>query len=415
MRIVLVCNDTRGGVQPYVALARGLRAAGHDVRAVAPAALAPMFEGVGVPVQALSGDVQAAVRASGGAAERGALASLIYAARQLPAVMESWMRETLEGCEGAALIAGGIGGMGTGVAVAEALGVPFVEAHLQPLGQPTDAYPAVLAPWLPRALGSGVRRASHRVSEAVLWGSMAAPVARARRTVLGQRRAPRAHLGQPVLYGFSPAVVQVPDEGPRRRHTTGYWTLPPADDWTPPADLAAFLAADGPPVVSVGFGSMVGADPALLAELVRGAARDAGVRVVLLAGWGGLETGRSDDAVFAIEAVPHEWLFARVAATVHHGGAGTTGAALRAGVPTVVVPFTMDQPFWGARVAELGVGPAPIPRRRLTRAGLAVALRVAVTDRAMRARAAALGERLRAEDGVGEAVRRFGDLMDRRR
>ncbi len=410
MRIVLVCNDTRGGVQPYVALALGLRAAGYEVRAVAPTSLAPMFEDVGVPAATLSGDVQAVVRDSGGAAERGALASLIFAARQLPAVMETWMRETLAGCEGADLIAGGIGGMGTGLAVAEALGVPFVESHLQPIGQPTDAYPAVLAPWVPARLGPAVRRASHRVSEAALWSSMAAPVARARRTVLGLRRAPRAHLDQPVLYGFSPAVVRVPDERPRRRHTTGYWTLPPSEAWSPPADLAAFLAADGPPVVSIGFGSMVGADPGRLAELVRDAARDAGVRAVLLAGWGGLEAGPSDDAVFALDAVPHEWLFARVAAIVHHGGAGTTGASLRAGVPVTVVPFTMDQPFWGARVAELGVGPEPIPRRRLTRARLADALRSSVVDRGMRERAAALGERLRAEDGVGEAVRRFAEL-----
>lgn len=415
MRIVLVCNDSRGGVQPYAALALGLRAAGHDVRAVAPAALAGLFEGVGVPVAPLSGDVQAVVQASGGVAERGALASLVFAARQLPAVMEAWTRETLAGCEGAELIAGGIGGMGTGVPVAEVLGVPFVEAHLQPVGQPTDAYPAVLAPWVPARLGPAVRRASHRASEAALWASMAAPVARARRTVLGLRRAPRAHLDQQVLYGFSPEVVRVPDEGPRRRYTTGYWTLPTPDGWRPPADLAAFLDADGPPVASVGFGSMVGADPARLADLVRGAARDAGVRAVLLSGWGGLEAAPADDAVFAIDAVPHEWLFAQVAAIVHHGGAGTTGASLRAGVPVTVVPFTMDQPFWGARVAALGVGPAPIPRRRLTRERLAAALRACVGDAAMRARAAALGERLRAEDGVGEAVRRLGELDARRR
>lgn len=404
MRIVFVCNDSRGGVQPYVALALGLRAAGHEVRAVAPAALASLFADVGLPVAPLSGDVQAAVQASGGAAERGALASMVFAARQLPAVMDTWMRETLAGCEGAEVIAGGIGGMGTGIAVAEALGVPFVEAHLQPIGLPTDAYPAVLAPWVPASLGSGVRQASHRLSEAALWGSIAVPVARARRTVLGLRRPPRAHLDQPVLYGFSPEVVRVPDEGPRRRHTTGYWTLPPAEGWTPPADLVAFLAADGPPVVSIGFGSMVGADPVALADLVRGAARDASVRVVLLTGWGGLEA-RSDNAVFAIDAVPHEWLFARVAAIVHHGGAGTTGASLRAGVPVTVVPFTMDQPFWGARVAELGAGPAPIPRRRLTRVRLAAALRACVADRRLREWAAALGARIRAEDGVAVAVR----------
>jgi sterol 3beta-glucosyltransferase len=208
-----------------------------------------------------------------------------------------------------------------------------------------------------------------------------------------------------VLYGFSPHVVRVPNVGLRPRHTTGYWALPTAAGWAPPAALATFLAADGPPVVAIGFGSMGSGDPGALTELTRGAVRDAGVRAVLIAGWGGLTATGDERDVLTIEAVPHEWLFPRVAAVVHHGGAGTTGASLRAGTPTVVVPFAMDQPFWGGRVAALGAGPTPIPRARLSRARLADALRLAVRDAAMRARAADLGRRIRAEDGVGEAVR----------
>ncbi|HSP81366.1 MAG TPA: nucleotide disphospho-sugar-binding domain-containing protein, partial [Myxococcaceae bacterium] len=116
------------------------------------------------------------------------------------------------------------------------------------------------------------------------------------------------------------------------------------------------------------------------------------------------------DDVFCADALPHDWLFPRVAAVVHHGGAGTTGAALRAGVPAIIVPFTMDQPFWGSRVAALGVGPTPLPRARLTQERLAEALRRTVADEAMRARAAALGARIRAEDGVAEAVAHYGRL-----
>jgi UDP:flavonoid glycosyltransferase YjiC (YdhE family) len=142
---------------------------------------------------------------------------------------------------------------------------------------------------------------------------------------------------------------------------------------------------------------------------VRDALRDAGVRAVLVAGWGGL-AALADDDVFCVESVPYDWLFPRVAATVHHGGAGTTGAALQAGVPAIVVPFTVDQPFWGARVAALGAGPTPIPRARLTRARLAEALRRTVADEAMHARAAELGALIRAEDGVAEAVGHFERL-----
>jgi len=137
------------------------------------------------------------------------------------------------------------------------------------------------------------------------------------------------------------------------------------------------------------------------------------VRAVLVSGWGGLRaTDAGDDAFFAT-SLPYEWLFPRVAAVVHHGGAGTTGTALRAGVPAVVVPFTMDQPFWGSRVEALGAGPAPIPRKRLTVERLAAALRVAVEDPGMRARAAALGAQLREEDGVARAVEQFSFLGSR--
>jgi sterol 3beta-glucosyltransferase len=404
MRIAIVCNDTRGGVQPYVALASGLLDAGHLVQAVAPGDLAAMFTDVGIAVTPLSGQMQALLRASGGVTERGTVASMLFAARQLPRVMETWMRETLAGCQGADLVTGGIGA-GTGLEVAEALGVPFIETHLQPVGVPTDAYPPVLMPTIPRALGPAAWRLAHRLSEAALFGSVAGPTRRARRRVLGLRRRSRAADGRAVLYGFSPHVVRVPSVGLRPRYTTGYWTLHTPGGWSPPAALAAFLAVDGPPVVAIGFGSMGSGDPVALTELVRGAVRDAGVRGVLIAGWGGLTSTGDDPDVLTIDAVPHDWLFPRVAAVVHHGGAGTTGASLRAGTPTVVVPFAMDQPFWGGRVAALGAGPTPIPRARLSRARLADAMRLTVRDASMRARAADLGRRIRGEDGVGEAVR----------
>jgi sterol 3beta-glucosyltransferase len=190
---------------------------------------------------------------------------------------------------------------------------------------------------------------------------------------------------------------------------TGYWHLPAPADWAPSQALEDFLAGDEP-VVSVGFGSMTSEDPEAVTALALGAARDAGVRAVLLSGWGGLGTLPQEGDVFLADAVPHDWLFPRMAAVVHHGGAGTTGAAIRAGVPAAVVPFSVDQPFWASRVAALGVGPKPIPRKRLTRERLADALSRAVADQPMRERAARLGEKIRAEDGVANAVERFGRL-----
>ena len=164
-----------------------------------------------------------------------------------------------------------------------------------------------------------------------------------------------------------------------------------------------FLEAGSPPVY-IGFGSMSSREPEATTRLVIEALRRVGQRAILLSGWGGLQKTDLPDMVFMGESLPHAWLFPRVAAVVHHGGAGTTAAGLRAGVPSITVPFFGDQPFWGRRIAELGVGPEPIPRRRLTVERLASAIQQAVGDDGMRLRAAKLGARIRAEDGIAGAV-----------
>ena len=415
VRIAVVCNDTRGGIQPYVALALGLRAAGHEVRAVAPTDLAGLFTAAGLPATPLTGSVEEVVRASGGAAEQGSLASMRLAARELPRFLLTWTRETLAACEGVDVLTGGIGGMVMGLSVADRLRVPFVEAQLQPIGAATDAYPGVLFPGLPRWLGGWARRASHALSDQALWMAFAGPMRKARKA-LGLEARSTALDGLPALYGFSRHVVPLPERAVRPCIATGYWVLAAPREFRPPPGLEEFLARPGP-VVSVGFGSMASEDPRALTQLVLEAVRAAGVRAVLVAGWGGLTAGAQGDDAFAVDSVPYDWLFPRMAAVVHHGGAGTTGAGLTAGVPSVVVPFMMDQPWWGARVAALGAGPAPIPRKQLSAGRLAAALRQALADGSLRAQAAELGSKLRAEDGVGEAVRwfeRLGSSRERR-
>lgn len=413
MRIGIVANDTRGGVQPYAALGVGLQAAGHEVRMVAPSDFAALMAAEGLQLAPLSGSIQADLRGASQATSRGPIAALRFIGRELAPRVRTWTRETLEACDGVDVVTGGVAGMIVGLSVAERLGVPFVPTYLQPVDAPTDAYPGVLLSRTPTWLGSWGRRLSHTASDAALWAAFRRPMASARTEVLGLSGRATAADGQPVLYGFSRHVLQVPPRDPTARHVTGYWRLVTAPEWRPPPALEEFVARGGP-VVSVGFGSMPDDHAERVTDLVLAAARDAGVRVVLLSGWGGLAAlPLSDDAV-AVDEVPHDWLFPRVAAAVHHGGAGTTGAALRAGIPAVVVPFTADQPFWAARVADLGAGPAPIPRKRLTADRLADALRRAVTDGPMRARAVDLGARITAEDGVAEAVGHFECLPSAR-
>lgn len=330
------------------------------------------------------------------------------AARESQRLTLLWARAGLEACRSVDLIVAGVGGMYVGFSIAEKLDLPMLQAHVFPF-TPTGEFPGVLFPQAVSRLGRGVNRASHELIRQVMWQGSRVADEKARKEVLDLPAAPffgpydNERLNRsPALYGFSPSVIPPPKDWNDAR-VTGYWFLDAAPDWTPPADLEAFLAK-GPAPVYVGFGSMGSRNPAQTAELVLEALAKSKQRAIMQSGWGGLGTENLPVSVHAVRSVPHTWLFPRVAAVVHHGGAGTTAAGLRAGVPSIIVPFFGDQAFWGERVARLGVGPRPIPRRRLTADRLAQAIQQAVSDQGLRQGASDLGARIRAEDGIAKAV-----------
>lgn len=175
---------------------------------------------------------------------------------------------------------------------------------------------------------------------------------------------------------------------------TGYWWPDTEPDWQPPAELVEFLA-DGPPPVFIGFGSSAALDTDFMLETVR----RAGMRAVLQ----GVEEFSAPDAL-GIGTVPHHWLFPQMAAVIHHAGAGTTAAGLRAGVPTVSVPIYTDQPFWAARIASLGAGPQSVPYKELTTERLAAAITQATATPEYAANARRLAAVLVAEDGTARVA-----------
>jgi len=294
--------------------------------------------------------------------------------------------------------------------IAEALGAPHCTGLLQPV-RPTRAFPSPFTPALPRwwPLRGAYNLASHHLFLRAFahFFRGVVPLLRAEHGLppISRREVWRGEeaAAAPILFGFSPSVVPRPRDWPPRAQVAGYWFLDTHEGWQPPEELSAFLDA-GPPPVYVGFGSMVTRDPQAATELVLEALRRSGQRGVLLTSSGAFIEEGLPGEVLAVRSAPHDWLFPRMAAVVHHGGAGTTSAGLRAGVPSVLVPFFADQPFWGRTVHELGVGPRPVPHKRLTADRLAAAIGRAVSDEAMRERAADLGERIRAEDGVGRAL-----------
>jgi UDP:flavonoid glycosyltransferase YjiC (YdhE family) len=280
--------------------------------------------------------------------------------------------------------------------VADRLGVPLVRAYIEPPAWLMTRRPARhVAPAVRQAVWLAARPWINGVRRRALD---APPVA------LREPFAVLDRAGSLFLYAFSPAVLPVPGAG-KGACVTGYWFLEEDADPAPPPGLQAFLDA-GPPPVSVGFGTMIDTDPGGTVALVAEALRQAGQRGVLIRGAHPTLTPLPPH-LFAVDSISHAWLFPRCAAAVHYAPAGTTAAALRAGIPSVAVPQMPDQ-FQGARrLHELGVAPEPVARRQLTTEGLARAVRTAATDDGMRRRAAAIGDRIRAEDGVSTAARAF--------
>jgi UDP:flavonoid glycosyltransferase YjiC (YdhE family) len=217
---------------------------------------------------------------------------------------------------------------------------------------------------------------------------------------------------RPIVCGYSSKVLPKPADLPEHVHITGYWILEPAPGWKPDPKLLDFLQSGAPPVF-VGFASM--GNPLKAPEttdIVVQALAQAHVRGVLVSGWSGLGLDTTlPDNVMVVENAPYSWLLPQMSAIVHHGGAGTTGAGLRAGVPNIVIPHFSDNYFWGNRVVALGAGPEPIPRKRLTPERLAAAITKAVGDRNMRQRVAAIGQQLQAEDGVARAIDVFHQYL----
>ena len=414
MRIAIIALGSRGDVQPYIALGRGLNQAGHTVRLVTNKNYGPLVQSHGLDFWPLFVDIQAIAKSPEMQAqlEKGSfIAVMRYALKAAQEAALHWGREGLEACRGMDMLMAGLGGLFLGTALAEKLDLPLLQAHYVPF-TPTGDFPGALFPPAVAKLGGVANRLSHHLTRQMLWQQSRPADMPMRQQVLGLPPAPffgpfnaQPLQGLPILYGFSPSVITRPTDWGEDIHITGYWLMDSETElaWTPPPAVEEFLQKGTPPIY-IGFGSMSTRKPEETAQLILQALAQTGQRAILISGWSGLQTSHLSENVLVVDSIPHDWLFRHVAAVVHHGGAGTTSAGLRAGVPSIVIPFFADQPFWGQRVADLGVGPQPIPRQRLTAERLAQAIHHVVTDTAMRQRAAELGAKIQAEDGVARAV-----------
>ena len=412
MHITLFTVGSRGDIEPYIALGRGLVAVGHTVRLSTHERYELEILEAGMEFSPASGDPRHIVEGESGKRWLASGRNPVRIMKRLLDVSGPIFHQYLKDCEAA--MAGTDAVLFSVLAfpayhLAEAARIPAIGAYLQPMTR-TREFPSL---FMKRSGSRLLNLWSHVAVEQITWQPIRREV-NSWRAGLGLGSLPRSGLyrpvykSMPVLYGFSPAVVKPPSDWPEQINVTGYWVRERPEDWQPSDALTRFLA-DGPAPVYVGFGSRPEREPEALTSMVLAAVRRAGKRAILLTGWGGLKVTDSSDDVLVVDEVPHDWLFPQMAAVVHHGGAGTTGTTLQSGTPSVVVPSFADQFFWGERVETLGLG-VNLPRRRLTIESLSGAI-LTTNEENVRTRAAELGVRLRAENGVERAIDQLTSIL----
>jgi UDP:flavonoid glycosyltransferase YjiC (YdhE family) len=418
MRVAVMTAGSRGDVAPFTGLGHGLAQAGHQVTLVTHATFEPLARTAGIAFHPLPVDPRAELESSRGqglhrsSSGIGKLARMITMARALAGQMADELVVAARASD-ILLLGGPLAPLGH--TIAEGLALPSVGLYLQPVAATAEFLPPVIGTGSWGAVGN--RLAGRAVNTAV--DSIFTDAARALRARLGlppgtlhaSRRA-RERQRWPVHHGFSEQVVPRPRDWRPGLHVSGYWWPYDPPDTRLPARLREFLDA-GPPPVFVGLGSATVPDAQSVSRTVVGALRAAGLRGVIQRGWSGLHADGND--MLTVDDVPHSALFPQTAAVVHHAGAGTTAAGLRAAVPAVPVPIQFDAGFWAQRLTTLGVAPRAVPLRRLTADSLAAALHQATSDPSYTSRARALAARLHTEDGIGPVLAELDRLTDRRR
>ena len=408
--ITLLTTGSRGDIQPYLALGVELKKAGYGVGVATFENYADFVTGYGLEFFPIKGDVSRVIASQEvrGAKRADNPLKFLLSFNKLKSLVADVQEDYFNACIGAELIVYHPGAA-IGYFAAQHFKVRSILATPFPMA-PTREYPALIFYNAPR-LGRRFNLVTHKIFEQIMWSASKSAVSQFWKRKFGrlpedyacpypQQNTRRA----PTIISCSHHVFPRPADWPEHVHNTGYWFLDGQMGWTPPRELQDFLDGGKPPVY-VGFGSI--GDAASAAQttwLVVEALQRCGQRGVLATGWDGLvRIDQLPEDIFILESAPHSWLFPQMAAVVHHGGAGTTAAALRAGVPSAVIPHTADQFTWGRRVYELGVGAKPLPRKRLSAEKLAQAIDAALSEEIKR-NAKDLGVKIQSENGVREAV-----------
>jgi sterol 3beta-glucosyltransferase len=404
MKITILTYGSRGDVQPFLPLSLGLMARGHAVKLAAPSRFKELVEGCRIQFVPLAGEPEDLSRRFNDAGYN--FVKMVWTMMDHAIeIGADIMRQTEDACKGVDLIIHTFSHAVGAHTLARERNIPDIHIQGFPMFTPTGDYPNVTMPDLKLRT---LNYLTHVVSKKITWWTSKFGFEQVRR----RARLPKRKLyfpfdddplrpPTPILCAWSPSLLPPSSEWGSNVYVTGYYFFSDNKTYQPAIELQRFLDAGAPPVC-VSFGSMINRDAERIDKIVRFALTQTNSRGIILSGWSDLKNGTSGDLLY-LDAIPHDWLLPRCKMVIHHGGAGTVSAGLRAGIPNIVVPFTADQPFWGRRVHAVGAGPKPILVKSLSEEKLIRAL-IDANDQVIRKRAQDIGRRIRSEKGVQQAV-----------
>ncbi|CUS24313.1 LAQU0S15e01706g1_1 [Lachancea quebecensis] len=408
----LLTIGSRGDVQPYIALGKGLVREGHKVTIITHAEFGEWIESYGLGFIEIAGNPAAlmSLMVQHGSMNVGLL-------RDASSQFRGWIKDLLDtswsACQGLDILIESPSAM-AGIHIAEALKIPYFRAFTMPWTR-TRSYPhAFIVPDQKR--GGNYNYFTHVLFENIFWKGIGGQINKWRVEKLGLEKTNLYMMQQnkvPFLYSLSPSIFPPSVDFSEWVKVTGYWFLDSKDDYSPPVELSEFIQrarALNKKLVYIGFGSIVINDPKEMTRAVVDAILDADVFCILNKGWSdrldndnktNAEPELFPDCIYNSGSVPHDWLFPKVDAAVHHGGSGTTGATLRAGLPTVIKPFFGDQFFFAGRIEDIGAG---ISLKKLNSKSLSRALKEVTTNSRIINKAKQIQQEISKEDGVSVAI-----------
>lgn len=413
MRVTIISTGSVGDTQPFIALGKKLKQVGFKVLFAGPENVRKTCHAHELEFLAIDIDTQTRLRRETQKIKLesgGTLGFLLQRMRARREIALQVNRSAWLASQKSDLIVYRIGGYLLGNFIAEKLGVPCIKAGLVPY-TPTRQFPSLYIPKV-NNLGSFGNLLSYYTAGFGIWQFMRKMVEEFRTEILGLNAYswkisadnPFLHIHKPgappLLYAFSPSLLPKPVDWSQNIHVTGHWHLETSQNWQPDVSLLKFLDQSPPPIY-MGFGSMISHSTEKILKIYKEALNITGQRGILAGGWNkATENVSADNNLYYLESAPHDWLFQHVSMAIHHGGIGTTISSLKAGLPTIVVPFNYDQPFWGTRVFLSGAGPRPIPINQLTADNLARSVQSILTTHEYRTKANQIGLQIKSESGL---------------